>query len=64
MRHRGGARSEEGPQKWDDNRKQSRRSLSNSRPPARIERVLAKARKVWFDHEVGPPQRGGLMKLL
>ncbi len=37
MRHRGGARSEEGPQKWDDNRKQSRRSLSNSRPPARIE---------------------------
>lgn len=35
MRHTGGARSEEGPQKWDDNRKQSRRSLSNSRHPGK-----------------------------
>jgi hypothetical protein len=49
MRHRGGARSEEGPQEWDDNRKQSHRSLSNSRAPARIERVLAKAQKVLLD---------------
>ncbi len=45
MRHRGGARSEEGPQKRDDNRKQSRRSLSNSRPPARIQPTT-------FDHFV------------
>ncbi len=35
MRHTGGARSEEGPQKRDDNRKQSRRSLNNSRHPGK-----------------------------